>query len=816
MGAGQSSDFDYQRITEIATEANGQFAKDFQVAFKDTVITKIKNAYLDGEGKAALLKADTPKQVIKSGYLMKIGGNVKNWKRRFFVANNKADNFLVIYYEDEHLIKEKGRFSCCGYHVESFSVDEMNWYGPFGIKLASHDGSKRQWLFKAHDEADQSQWLEVFMNACKKATPEPEKDPVFIDSFKSAFRMTKAAYGYFGVCFIFGTECEMLEHLCNQILTREILDQYLLEHSKSSTPSAIKSLAVQIHNDIQKIIKPIVENTWRNCFVAADGLKASFELTVKASLRTLIDKENEIKVFLNDRINDLVKPYLEDLKTTFCLPILQHCQAKIIKSFELAMKGFCSKVLGKLSAMEGKQEKVALEMSKLEESVENLSRGPLCEPQRILWELHTVDLLDLQDIFEISGIAGYDVYISTMDDLRELVHNAIHTFERLLSPVKATEGLADLAGMSDKILRGSTYTARRTSTSTNSRGSVIRGSTIIHSSPVNESTTSPVPQSEATSYKNPVLETPKTKQERVDIAPEIMSSDDVISEIVLNVPAEEKGEKEVEKEEVVETVAARLFGKSTDVEKDFEKEKENGVDVVAETPLSPMTPKVVKIEEYKTEIQGQVVSDKVAEMSPDSRLEENDKLTDLIPASTSSSGRSKSVAEPPTHSNLLEGEGYSPSVRQASVTVPSESPGGDKKGSRVTAKNLREVLVEVLQRMMLDVSKTLKTRLTRLLLDAIEANVQEMMIAPSLDEVLYAQGLITKETSFLVSLSCLGESMIRDKMTTFVHNILKNPLAEANMRFKKVLFELVEKALHGRSRSKSNSGSPTERKPSKN
>ena len=113
-GAHNSTELDNQRIAEIATEANGQFAKEFSFAFKDAVINKIKNAYTQSNTKLSLLQADVPCQNVKSGYLLKIGANVKSWKRRKFVAKNKSDNYSIVYYEDEQEAKEKGKFSCCG------------------------------------------------------------------------------------------------------------------------------------------------------------------------------------------------------------------------------------------------------------------------------------------------------------------------------------------------------------------------------------------------------------------------------------------------------------------------------------------------------------------------------------------------------------------------------------------------------------------------------------------------------------------------------------------------------------------------------
>lgn len=64
--------------------------------------------------KNALMQYDNPSQNLKMGYVLKIGGNVKSWRKRYFVAKNKSDNYAIIYYEDETMRKVKGRFCCCG------------------------------------------------------------------------------------------------------------------------------------------------------------------------------------------------------------------------------------------------------------------------------------------------------------------------------------------------------------------------------------------------------------------------------------------------------------------------------------------------------------------------------------------------------------------------------------------------------------------------------------------------------------------------------------------------------------------------------
>ena len=88
--------------------------KIFSATFKNCVINNVKNTYLQEKKEQKLISADTPWQIIKTGTMYKMGANVKSWKKRHFVAKNKADNYVIVYFEDEELTKEKGRICCCG------------------------------------------------------------------------------------------------------------------------------------------------------------------------------------------------------------------------------------------------------------------------------------------------------------------------------------------------------------------------------------------------------------------------------------------------------------------------------------------------------------------------------------------------------------------------------------------------------------------------------------------------------------------------------------------------------------------------------
>lgn len=47
------------------------------------------------------------------------------------------------------------------YHVEVFSVEDVQLYGPFGLKLVPFNDTHRCWYFIAEDEQNMKEWEEV-------------------------------------------------------------------------------------------------------------------------------------------------------------------------------------------------------------------------------------------------------------------------------------------------------------------------------------------------------------------------------------------------------------------------------------------------------------------------------------------------------------------------------------------------------------------------------------------------------------------------------------------------------------------------------
>ena len=278
------------------------------------------------------------------------------------------------------------------------------------------------------------------MNACKKAKPEPLKEAIYTSTFRTAFSATKAAYGYYGVCYIFGSEVEMLEHLTKQILNREILDEYIIEYMKKTTHPN-KTILLDIHRHVQKIILPIIQVSWNNCYNAIRVLKAPFELSVKASLRQLLQKETEIRQLLEPKLREIVVPYLSELDELICMPILHSCCEPMLQSYERALQGLYMELLRLCHSVEPFVHTVRTAQLALLYNIDTgcvSSTSPLAASQRVLWTMHTEDLIDLQEVFEVSGITGFDVYSTALDDLKQLTQNALYTFGAIAIPTSST------------------------------------------------------------------------------------------------------------------------------------------------------------------------------------------------------------------------------------------------------------------------------------------------------------------------------------------------------------------------------------------
>ena len=70
---------------------------------------------------------EKPVSEIRNGWMEKKGGFMSGWKKRWFVATNKADNFAIVYFASEEDArdpkKKKGMIQPCGLRVKRLEME---------------------------------------------------------------------------------------------------------------------------------------------------------------------------------------------------------------------------------------------------------------------------------------------------------------------------------------------------------------------------------------------------------------------------------------------------------------------------------------------------------------------------------------------------------------------------------------------------------------------------------------------------------------------------------------------------------------------
>jgi hypothetical protein len=266
---------------------------------------------------------------------------------------------------------------------------------------------------------------------------------------------------FFGVSAVFGTMPEMLESLVTQLLHREVLESYIMDHASSSSQSSdtahSKALQKSVQQYVQKIVRPMVTKTWSNVYRTASEMRGGYELQVKTSLGLIMKKEDEVIALLDKRIQRIVHPFFEELETTVCVPVLSCCFEDIVQSYAQSLIGMHDCFLRLIITPRSNQlslQSISAELQSLESVIEStISCSPLTTSQRLLWTMQQQDVSDIQEILDASGMLPQDIYSDVMIALKHLCHNANYTLRMTLSTAEATESNIKVDGNDELIIQ---------------------------------------------------------------------------------------------------------------------------------------------------------------------------------------------------------------------------------------------------------------------------------------------------------------------------------------------------------------------------
>jgi hypothetical protein len=307
------------QMQEKITETMTTFGSAYTGAFKSALISHCQKE-ADEDTSYQLVDAPLASEPLKSAWMMKLGSVRKNWKKRWFVVFNEADNFNVGYYADDKLKKKKGEISLCGYALRDFTDEEKKKTGDeHGIALFK-DGS-REWMIRCVPDTPENKaaWMATLQIACNKAKPPiGATDKVSGAAFMGAYNATRSAHEIEVAEKPSGTEEESLSTLVTAAI-QSMIDTVL----EAIPDGPAKGMATKAANSaIGTMIKTAVMAGWKAMKSAMDSTRSILETGIKAALKPL----NDGKKMLNDKAAEMcssvMKPVADKAVESKLKPVL--------------------------------------------------------------------------------------------------------------------------------------------------------------------------------------------------------------------------------------------------------------------------------------------------------------------------------------------------------------------------------------------------------------------------------------------------------------------------------------------------------------
>lgn len=440
------------KVNEATVEFTAQFSKYMLLGFFEVAINQAK---ANAEGKSVddpeqLMEMPVPDWPLKEAYFTKEGGNVHNWKKRWFVANNKMDQFTIDYYADESKKKKKGSINCAGYRARKSELKKPN-----GLILEPYDDDRRPWAFCFNTPEERDSWLSIFENACWHAKPTGDPDPMIDEAFVVAFDKLRAARGFWYSFRFDRSPHEMLAKLLIRDLDRGIFRDIL---SEVNTPGGIGQSAAR--NSIRKML---VASCTGACKAAWAGAKPSLDLAKKVveekvipQIQPIVDAQITVRDKIVETVGAVTSPVTDKMRETIFDPLLGRVLVPMVEVFNEAIKG-CHRVMSKVHGIDTIKDEDTMRRMISDVGYSYYSKSPMVEAYQKIRNLDDSVLGTFCS--EVKGLSSYE-FIWTLDTIcRNLIRRAIYTMHKLTS--SGTDAAAAFATTMDQLLHDSKLSFKR-------------------------------------------------------------------------------------------------------------------------------------------------------------------------------------------------------------------------------------------------------------------------------------------------------------------------------------------------------------------
>jgi hypothetical protein len=382
-----------------------------------------------------------PSAVLKSGMLVKRGESVKNWKPRFFVAYNAKDNFRIDYHDGtSEAGKLKGSIFAAGYYAREFDQDDIAEHGEPGIKLVPYSWRRRTWWIKCADEKERKEWMSVFETACYKSRPPSDEDVCIAEAFRVALRNTRWRFWYWGWYGDAGGEGERLGEFLLDVLDRDIINEIL----NGIPDGPAKQVTVDlVRKTVGTSVKAACSSAWISSAGAVRSISEKIQAQVKDSISPVVEKQNDFKKMIVDKISGTINPFLADKGASLLKPVLNVVFKPVIRAFAEAAKGFHGHFSSKISNQEFASSKFDSTLERCDWQMDWWS-GPIHTAYNIVWKMYTSDMAEILSLLS-GGITPYTVYNMVNDKLKDVLHRAVFTFGQLAKSVSESELVSALS-----------------------------------------------------------------------------------------------------------------------------------------------------------------------------------------------------------------------------------------------------------------------------------------------------------------------------------------------------------------------------------
>jgi len=411
-----SSDQEAQ-IKQTLADTLKDFLTTYPVQFGIAIANSVKdesNPDSDPLDDLELKQAPPASEPLKKGFISKKGAIVKNWKRRYAVAYNAADNFKIEYFDSEGG-KLKGTISPACYYVTEFSQEEEALHGLYGLKLVPwwYWRTRRTWYIRCEDNEDRKQWKEALSKCAWKATASRNPNPVIADAFDATLDFLRTKYGYWGRCGPYGTETERLSDFFNEVLGERVVWSILDGISPGMFHNRASDAVMGI---VSALVAAAVKSAWESVVQISNTAQDKLMPIARANLGPLFEKQVELKAKIVGFVSSKVDPFLEEYGSKIFKPLLQVIIAPLKRAFIEAFRGIKSHVksLPAFSTVEVRKANLQILYSDADWG----SWGHMSEPSKILWDMYYEANGTLGAVFQLVG--GYGPY-EFMQQIRDAV-----------------------------------------------------------------------------------------------------------------------------------------------------------------------------------------------------------------------------------------------------------------------------------------------------------------------------------------------------------------------------------------------------------